>query len=212
MSTTTTSTPSSALSAVPSATTTSADIDNNCWGLSCSSHWEWARWVIFVIFMFILLAFVITTIRINYIRRRNGQQPLRYVSWLTPPTYRQSEAARNRSDVPLADYVPPYTEEANENDLGYYDRDGIFHVNSKADPPPPIDAYVLEHRNDRDTDMIDLEMQRTTTTAQQLPAYNDIPEPETAEASRQNPESAQQRRSSSVSTLIPEAPAATNLR
>lgn len=91
-------------------------------------------------------------------RRKRGQEPLRYVSWLTPPSYRQSEAQRRRNAVPVADYVPPYTEEANENDLGYYDAEGVFHVNSKAQPPPsPSDAYLPEHRIDRE---VDLEMQR----------------------------------------------------
>lgn len=162
--------------------------DDLCWGLSCSSQWEWARWVIFVVFMVILLAFIITTVRINHLRRKRGQQPLRYVSWLTPPTYRQSEGRRSRNAVPAADYVPAYTEEANENDLGYYDAQGIFHVNSKAQPPPPIDAHVVEHRNERG---VDLEMQDTIPgpyaspardspsayPLQELPSYSRTQEP-----------------------------------
>ncbi len=163
MSSSTSSINSGSSSATASATSSGDEITNSCFGVSCSNQWEWARWVIFVLFMVVLSVFVLTTFRINYLRRRRGQQPLRYVSWLTPPTYRQAESSRNRTDVPLTDYVPPYTEEANENDLGYYDRDGVFHVNSKADPPPPIDAYVLERRNDRDGN-VDLEMQQTART------------------------------------------------
>ncbi|CDO94856.1 unnamed protein product [Kluyveromyces dobzhanskii CBS 2104] len=171
------------VSTTASATASGTSDVQSCWGLSCSSQWEWARWVIFVMFMVILLTFIITTVRINYIRKRNGQQPLRYVSWLTPPAYRQSDSSRRRrTDVPVADYVPTYTAEANENDLGYYDSEGIFHVNSKAEPPPPIDAYVVDRRNDRNRN-VDLEMQQVRPTAVDadssrqppLPAYNEQP-------------------------------------
>ncbi|KAH3901057.1 Rcr1p SCDLUD_002531 [Saccharomycodes ludwigii] len=115
-----------------------------------NSHWEWARWIFFVLFVVAVIFIILGTIRANIMRARRGQAPIRGTSWMTPPSYLQSQQEYNRTTHNSRrtrrgrneDYVPAYTQEANENDLGYYDDKGIFHVNSKAEPlspPPPLE-------------------------------------------------------------------------
>ena len=67
---------------------------------------------------------------------------IRGTAWMTPPTYRQSERAYNGNGQHAEDYVPEYTETANEQDLGYYDERGEFHFNSKSEyiPPPKLET------------------------------------------------------------------------
>lgn len=110
------------------------------WG---SNSWRWGRWILFVIFVAFILILVISTARVNRRRYVRGEAPIRGTSWLTPPSYRQSERQYvGNTQRAVVDYVPEYTEEANENDLGYYDERGEFHTNAKTAyiPPPTLDS------------------------------------------------------------------------
>ncbi|CAB4253160.1 similar to Saccharomyces cerevisiae YDR003W RCR2 Vacuolar protein that presumably functions within the endosomal-vacuolar trafficking pathway [Maudiozyma barnettii] len=128
------------------------DSDNNGttiiddpWG---SSTWRWGRWILFVIFVAFILILVIATARANRRRYVRGVAPIRGTSWLTPPSYRQSENTYvGTSQRAVVDYVPEYTEEANENDLGYYDERGEFHTNDKTTyiPPPKLETANEPH-------------------------------------------------------------------
>jgi hypothetical protein len=75
-----------------------------------------------------------SALRINKRRGQQGIEPIRGTAWITPPSYIQANQQRQEP------FVPPYTEEANDNDMGYYDNTGAFHVNSKAKEAP---AYHL---------------------------------------------------------------------
>lgn len=105
------------------------------------SGWVWGRWILFVIFLICIIAVGLGTARINRRRRTLGQAPIRGTAWMTPPSYRQSQRQYNGPQRGVVeDYVPQYTETANEQDLGYYDAQGEFHLNSKTEmqPPPPL--------------------------------------------------------------------------
>ncbi|RCK55009.1 hypothetical protein Cantr_04347 [Candida viswanathii] len=45
-------------------------------------------------------------------------------------------APTNQSEYP-DDLVPPYSAKTNENDMGYFDADGVFHANESMESPPP---------------------------------------------------------------------------
>lgn len=117
---------------------TSTESKNDCWGINCPANWIWGRWILFIFFLLPILSLAAIIIRLNALRSRRGQDLIMGTAWFTPPTYRQSERQYGRQGE---DFVPPYTEEANENDLGYYDQEGMFHTNSKVHPlsaPPHI--------------------------------------------------------------------------
>ncbi|CCF57068.1 hypothetical protein KAFR_0C00730 [Kazachstania africana CBS 2517] len=84
------------------------------------------------------------TIITNRKRYRLGQAPIRGTSWLTPPSYRQSQRQYNEGDNHI-DYVPEYTETANVHDLGYFDERGEFHMNDKVERtnPGPVNTSTL---------------------------------------------------------------------
>lgn len=105
-----------------------------------SSSWEWGRWILFVLFLAAFIGFLLFTIFANRRRRELGQRPIRGTAWLTPPSYRQSEQEYvGNSQRVVEDYVPEYTAQTNDNDLGYYDQRGEFHRNSKSEYMPPPD-------------------------------------------------------------------------
>lgn len=52
----------------------------------------------------------------------------------------ENEEPTNQSEYP-DDLVPPYTAKTNENDMGYFDDDGVFHENIDALQVPPM-AYI----------------------------------------------------------------------
>ncbi|KAG2733039.1 hypothetical protein G9P44_004029 [Scheffersomyces stipitis] len=105
-----------------------------------------ARWAFFAIFIVLILIVIFGTLRVNKKRSRQGVQPLYGTRWMTPPSYRQSQTQYDQPDnvrdpdLPSA-YVPTYTAEANEYDMGYYDQSGKFHANPNAKAasmaPPP---------------------------------------------------------------------------
>lgn len=122
--------------------------ENDDFGYWGSSSWVWGRWILFVIFVVFILAIGVCTARVNRRRRTLGQAPIRGTAWMTPPSYRQSQRQYNGSAGRVVeDFVPQYTETANEQDLGYYDEHGEFHLNSKAEylPPPTL---IRETRSD----------------------------------------------------------------
>ena len=113
------------------------------WGGGNGDTWAWAKWILFVLFVVFALAVVFGTSIVNKKRHSMGQAPIRGTAWMMPPSYRQSEREYvGNSQRYVEDYVPEYTEEANENDLGYYDERGEFHPNGKAEyiPPPPLEG------------------------------------------------------------------------
>lgn len=149
-----------------------------------SSTWQWGRWILFILFIVGFFAVFIFTVTTNRRRRYNGQAPIRGTAWMTPPSYRQSEQQyHGNTQRVVEDYVPEYTEEANINDLGYYDERGDFHANGKSEylPPPPLVQEVdsndslnlsrpqraVVHDNDEDADF---NFSRPSYTAQQY--YN----------------------------------------
>lgn len=113
-----------------------------CFGLNCGNQWVWGRWILLVFFLCFIAGLALTAIKFNGKRTSRGERPIPGTAWFTPPTYRQSERT-NRSST--QDYVPPYTERANANDLGFYDDQGVFHFNKSAEetPPPPLDPSEL---------------------------------------------------------------------
>lgn len=124
------------------------DDNDDYFGYGGTSSWVWGRWILFVIFVVFILAIGVCTARVNRKRRTMGQAPIRGTAWMTPPSYRQSQRQYNGSAGRVVeDFVPQYTETANEQDLGYYDEHGEFHLNSKAEylPPPTL---VQETRSD----------------------------------------------------------------
>lgn len=101
-----------------------------------SSGWLWGRWILFVIFVICIIAVGLGTARINRRRRAMGEAPIRGTAWMTPPSYRQSQRQYNGPEG-SEDYVPQYTATANDQDLGYYDEHGEFHLNAKAEAQAP---------------------------------------------------------------------------
>ncbi|AJP83541.1 Rcr1p [Saccharomyces cerevisiae YJM1419] len=116
-----------------------------------SSSWQSGRWILFVLFVAAIILIILFTFVANRRRRRMGRAPIRGTAWLTPPSYRQSQqqytgTVQQRTD----DYVPEYTETANEHDLGYYDQRGEFHPNDEAAyvaPPPLVQECSSESVN-----------------------------------------------------------------
>ncbi|CCH45445.1 hypothetical protein BN7_5027 [Wickerhamomyces ciferrii] len=102
-----------------------------CWGWGCanaSSSWNWGRWILFVLFILAILSVILAAIRINKRRNIEGREPIRGTAWITPPSY--LHATNNQQTQ--QPFVPPYTAQANDNDAGYYDNQGTFHPNFKA--------------------------------------------------------------------------------
>ncbi|CAG62778.1 uncharacterized protein GVI51_M10417 [Nakaseomyces glabratus] len=106
--------------------------------------WVWGRWILFVIFVVGILLMTLLTFRINRRRTATGRAPIYGTAWMTPPSYRQSERDYNHTQNYVEEYVPTYTETTNANDLGYYDANGVFHKNAKAEmlQPPALDGEV----------------------------------------------------------------------
>lgn len=103
-----------------------------------SSAWMWGRWILLAILVGMVALFSLMTMTANRRRAHRGQAPIYGTAWMTPPSYRQSQAAYNQSNaVHGQENVPMYTERANENDLGYYDNEGVFHTNEKVAYPRP---------------------------------------------------------------------------
>lgn len=128
------------------------DDDNS--GITSSSTWIWGRWIMLALLVGMLAVFTLMTMTANRRRASRGQAPIYGTAWLTPPSYRQSQAAYNQSSVVRdQENVPMYTERANENDLGYYDNQGVFHKNEKVaypapnGPPPPTGVFNNGNRS-----------------------------------------------------------------
>ena len=95
-----------------------------------------ARWAFFAVFIVLILIVVLGTIRVNKKRSQQGIQPIYGTRWMTPPSYVQSQTQYNQPntrdpDMPT-NYVPAYSAEATEYDMGYYDNSGKFHANPNA--------------------------------------------------------------------------------
>lgn len=113
-----------------------------------------ARWAFFAIFVILIIIVVLGTLRINKSRTQHGQQPIYGTRWMTPPSYYQSQnqynqPTRREADMPSA-YVPTYTEQAGDYDMGFYDSNGVFHPNpnSKAPHPPEPVHHRTAHSQD----------------------------------------------------------------
>lgn len=94
-----------------------------CYYGSCSPIWSWARWIVLAFLLIVFSLLIVSTIRVNRRRRQQGRLPITGTSWLTPPSYTQTQQQQQQP------YVPQYTEQANPNDAGYYDNQGNFHAN-----------------------------------------------------------------------------------
>ncbi|SCV16484.1 related to Protein RCR2 [Nakaseomyces glabratus] len=85
--------------------------------------WVWGRWILFVIFVVGILLMTLLTFRINRRRTATGRAPIYGTAWMTPPSYRQDHKCQRS---------------------GYYDANGVFHKNAKAEmlQPPALDGEV----------------------------------------------------------------------
>lgn len=135
-----------------------------------SGNWGGARWAFFAIFIVVIIICILGTIRVNKARSRQGIQPIYGTRWMTPPSYFQSQGQYNQPtrrdpEMPNA-YVPTYTERANDNDMGHYDPEGVFHANPNAKGPlmpeashnrtsSNADGYPLSDLNRRSTTVND---------------------------------------------------------
>lgn len=139
------------------------------WGLN-----EGARWAFFAIFIVIILLAILGTMRVNKKRSGHGLQPIYGTRWMTPPSYIQSQTQYNqpsRRDETMPDsYVPTYSEQANEQDMGHYDNQGNFHANPNAKASTPF-------RFNSDSDSVthpDATHNRTGSTTDGVP-INELP-------------------------------------
>jgi hypothetical protein len=81
-----------------------------------------ARYAFFAFFVAAILVFIIMTCLINRRRMKDGRAPV-ISSYLSPPTYNQSQNVYGVDSTNL----PTYTPNANANqDVGYYDKNGNF--------------------------------------------------------------------------------------
>lgn len=123
------------------------------WGDNGYSGAGSARWAFFAIFIVLIIIVIIGTIRVNKKRSQRGVQPLYGTRWITPPSYYQSQHQYNQSYAPGGDaannYVPRYTEEANEYDMGYYDSNGKFHPNPNAQGANRSSIAIPEDAHER---------------------------------------------------------------
>lgn len=122
---------------------------------------EGARWAFFAVFIVILIVVIFGTLRVNRKRSRSGLQPIYGTRWMTPPSYNQSQNQYNQPnqrrdpDMPQT-YVPTYTAEAGEYDMGFYDERGEFHANPNAKPTmPQIQRPEPAHHRDNDNGSAD---------------------------------------------------------
>lgn len=125
-----------------------------------STSWRWGRWILFVLFVAGVLLLIICTARVNRRRRALGEAPIRGTAWMTPPSYRQSEQQyHGTTQAHVEDFVPEYTENVADNDLGYYDERGEFHPNGKVEyiPPPVLaeDNYPEQYQGQHDEEGVD---------------------------------------------------------
>lgn len=100
-----------------------------------------ARWAFFAIFIVVILIVIFGTFRANKRRTARGIEPIYGTRWMTPPSYFQSQHQYNQPqgrdpDMPSA-YVPAYSAQAAEYDMGYYDQQGEFHANPNAKASRP---------------------------------------------------------------------------
>lgn len=97
-----------------------------------------SRWVVGGIFIGIIVGGILIAIVVLFVgntkRIGSGRQPIYGTSWLTPPSYWQSQRDynTNRGEEPT-ECVPTYTKKPNEDiDLGFYDERGEFHLSGKG--------------------------------------------------------------------------------
>lgn len=114
-----------------------------------SSTSSTGRWVVGGIFIGILVGGFLITLIVLFVgnKRRigSGRQPIYGTSWLTPPSYWQSQHyySTNRGEEPT-ECVPTYTKQPNEDiDLGFYDERGDFHLSRKEN------EYTAPKSNDQ---------------------------------------------------------------
>lgn len=157
-----------------------------------------ARWAFFAIFIVLIIVMVLGTIRLNRKRARQGVAPIYGTLWMTPPLYRQSQTQYNQPnradpEMPLA-YVPKYTAETTDVDMGYYDVNGKFHANPHASMPYPtahhhqqlaLDGIPLQNLNEDISDE-DLYRRHPPTSRGDRDSLDSLgpppgPPPETAE-------------------------------
>ncbi|CDO94857.1 unnamed protein product [Kluyveromyces dobzhanskii CBS 2104] len=112
-------------------------IEKRVYYYSNGNSWQWGRWLLFGLLIVMVLAMVFS---LNARRRRRGSQPIVGTSWLAPPpSYGQSsrnEANYNPNNPQMTQQpLPLYSENVNQNDMGYYDNEGKFI------PTSPQNAY-----------------------------------------------------------------------
>lgn len=120
------------------------NLNKRDWGSSSWTGSGGARWAFFAVFIVLILIVVLGTIKVNKRRSKQGIQPLYGTRWMTPPSYVQSQTQYNQPntrdpDMPT-NYVPAYSAEATEYDMGYYDNSGKFHANPNAKSQTPVDV------------------------------------------------------------------------
>ena len=106
--------------------------ENGISPVSTNTKWIYGGILLGLVGIFFLLL-IIGAFCTNIKRLKMGRQPVYGTSWLTPPSYWQSQHDynTNRGEEP-DEYVPTYSEIPNENlELGFYDDRGEFHLSSQ---------------------------------------------------------------------------------
>ncbi|QEU61483.1 Rcr2/Rcr1 [Kluyveromyces lactis] len=105
-------------------------LDKRIYYYSSGSSWTWGRWILFALLIVGLAALIFGT---NVRRRRRGAQPIVGTSWLAPPPSYGQAAAQNNNYNPnnpqmSQQPLPLYTENVNQNDMGYYDSEVVYYI------------------------------------------------------------------------------------
>lgn len=106
--------------------------ENNISSVSTNTRWIYGGILLGLVGIF-FLSLIIGAFCTNIKRLKTGRRPVYGTSWLTPPSYWQSQHDYNtNTGEEPEEYVPTYSEIPNENvDLGFYDDRGEFHLSSQ---------------------------------------------------------------------------------
>lgn len=110
----------------------SSDTDED--GNTTNNHPNRSIWIVFLSIFGVVVVVCILMAFVNTKRLGSGRRPVYGTSWLTPPSYWQSQRDynTNRGEEP-DENVPTYSERPNEAvDLGFYDQQGEFHLSGPA--------------------------------------------------------------------------------
>ena len=116
---------------------------DNCNGYSEGGWYDYGRWVLLAIIIFLALA-VTWGVRVFSMNRvRHGRSPPTGTGWMVPPSYYQSQQQYGN---PI-NSAPPYNPAMGDQDAGYYDQSGNF----VAKPPVAYHSENPYDNNEQET-------------------------------------------------------------